>query len=522
MIAIVPVFAFARSLLPAFAKSQPYEMIIGLLLQNPFYRRYLYSPYVAYVRRELAKQREEANREWYVDLPARVEQSKESSVVPEPALSVVERIIQGRSPVRVCIESSGGRGKSALLRRIVDLLLTRFEKDGKCPLPVLVSPRNDTLLTAATNALARFRVSDNLLRVELESGLFIIVIDGMTELVVDPEDVREFYRGLRGDTPLMVSSRPNSQLRQSLGDSSEVTIVEPLSLDERSVSEFERHYLECDPESSALSPALRSVCRSPDGRYSPVLIRLALMTDHSEPKISELYRNAFRKLLTRRNYVADDELFAKAIDYCVKTYWKNGRRRLPYSDIVRSEYKDTLSALYKTGVLVPAQQARYKDDEPSEVVFFHDSMQSYLTAVGLLNEDPTCADLSFLKRAAGEQMFAEAASDLYYGRGSELFHMCVEVFPADQLAAHMSKELAGWGVRWGDVFSRETILSGTPPFALPEPAKIREITPEQLLTLIIGNCEIVNDTYKRASALGAIYARIAPLVVAEEQRKIEP
>ena len=108
---------------------------------------------------------------------------------------------------------------------------------------------------------------------------------------------------------------------------------------------------------------------------------------------------------------------------------QDGRRLIVFRD---SPDESKLRRLLDAGLLVSAD-AR-PGPVPTHVRFFHDSMQSYLTARALYARYASQARWDCLWRAAGEPGFAREQSDLMTEAGSELFDECT--LPVGLAAAH--------------------------------------------------------------------------------------
>src|SRR5262249_39731330 len=153
------------------------------------------------------------------------------------------------------------------------------------------------------------------------------------------------------------------------------------------------------------------------------------------------YREYFLKLFEAQFPDHQERLarLAEAGQWCLETYWKDGRRKLLY------EGTPLQQQLLSAGILVAADARTAPNAPPHEVQFFHDSMQSYLTAHGLASQDqkgyaelprpvddPTTQtwDRSrVLLWAAANPKFAGAWTDSFRTGGTELFKMCLATFP---------------------------------------------------------------------------------------------
>jgi hypothetical protein len=132
-------------------------------------------------------------------------------------------------------------------------------------------------------------------------------------------------------------------------------------------------------------------------------------------------------------------LLDRAAQLYVDTYWKDGYRSLVSEG--SGDGKNVVEALRAAGVLVPVGARSAPGESSPQLRFFHDSMQSYLTARGLFAKGMWDA----LPRAAGFPKFIEVRQ----GRAaSELLEMCVHVFgPQERLRDVMRERVESPGLQ---------------------------------------------------------------------------
>src|SRR5205823_4235937 len=122
--------------------------------------------------------------------------------------------------------------------------------------------------------------------------------------------------------------------------------------------------------------------------------------------------------------------------------------------------KELLTTLLESGILIPdGLVASLVGHQPHQVRFFHDSMQTYLTARGLFAR----SDWSCFVRAAGLPAFCAAP-----GRDrramSELFMMCVGIFrPLDRLRDCLKQTSFDWSLTRAQDLTWRDVLLATPP-----------------------------------------------------------
>jgi hypothetical protein len=300
----------------------------------------------------------------------------------------------------------------------------------------------------------------------LEEGYFIVFIDGLSEIGVNPEALGNYVRSAAGKASrLIVTMRPEGKLKKELKLSDSWAQFQPLRLTETTLDKFVEAYSQDHSERpDSLPELLKSACRSKDGEYLQILVRLALIIKDKDKEVSGiagLYSEALNELL-KRNVLSKgiSNVIGAAANICVKTYWEDGRRILIYFE--RDEEKEILQILRGAGVLIGVDSSHSKDgdSEPKTVKFFHDSIQSYLTARGLRNSGE---DTTVLWRAAGDERFIEAITDKQTPSQAELFNMCIEVFESkENLLKQMVSDLLKWSEHYGGDLALKKVLEAVP------------------------------------------------------------
>jgi hypothetical protein len=415
------------------------RIVVPLALRLPWSRRRLFRDYVASVRNQLERDKRQANEEQYVPLPAyvRSEGDRESTTLQEPANRVRDILTCLKSPRgHILIEAPGGRGKSALLREIVRLSLERFEQNpGNTPVPVLLTGGGESIEKMIEQSLGSVLLSPDVLPLQFDAGDFFVVLDGISESGPSAEVVNRHLQGPYGSSiSLLVSSRPSPTYRRAIEGTARWMVVEPLRLDDELLKKFVRHY-----RGAELSGPVLAACRGSDGTYLAILVRMAMCVSDAESaqfSVADIYFQYFLRLVTAE-YPSDGERLewlGKAADWCLRTYWTDGLRQRAY------DADEVQQTLLKAGVLVSADGRAL----PREVQFFHDSMQSYLTAFGLSRLDRS--DYAQLPRprgdttnrtwdrarvilwAAADKKFVQAKADILQTGGTELFQMCLATY----------------------------------------------------------------------------------------------
>ncbi|WP_434385841.1 hypothetical protein [Melittangium boletus] len=491
--------------------THPFSWAAAPLLRWPAFRRRFFAGHVRQVLRRVEVASAQANGEVFVDLSAHVVDHAAPGLPPSAsersARDLALLLTQERA--HLLIQCAGGRGKSALLRQLVRLSLARFVDKPGSPLPVFIDPAAEDLEAAAKDALRELGLPEGLRDALLESGDFFLVLDGLTESRVSPEALRRYLEREVGlHAPLLLSARPNEAFHAAMSHALRWLAVEPKRLDEAGLARFQEAYPGPDGKPSALSEPLRRICRgrAADGTYVPLLARLALrFGGEGVDSVINLYRAVFAGLLkTAPDDPATSEMLAFAEALCLGSYWAHRHRLLVFRD---SPDEAKLRRLLDAGLLVPAD-AR-PGPVPTHVRFFHDSMQSYLTARALFARHAAEAHWDCLWRAAGEPGFAREQSDLMTEAGSELFQMCTYVFGHDaRLKAELTRHLELCAEANDERLTKEGILA-----ALPESLRSaarrsgRALGPGALLAEVTRVCV----AHPEHDALFLLYARIAPL-----------
>jgi hypothetical protein len=519
--------AFSPSMFRLLASTKPFQWLVPLALGLPSTRRRIFRDYVAHVRRKLEVWRCQANDERFVSIPVDLREGRTRPHPPAGPATAPSSSLFSKPEERIChfltwphggqggnvlIESPGGRGKSALLREVVRLMLIAFEEDPSRPLPVLCDLRAATLDAAARRALEATPLTSELHELQLQWGNYVLVVDGLSESSLTPDDLQGFIDGKYGaSVRLLLTSRPHLGFWHAVETSPGWLHVQPRRLDEETLGRFISAY--APGSNGVLGEEILRACRGPDGTYLPILVRLALLfgANSGARGIAEIYEAAFRGLLRQQGGVTgeeDSKLLVWAGQLCLRTYWVNGIRCLRYRNAPEQE---SMQQLLQAGVLVPDVPALKQGQVPSEVRFFHDSMQSYLTARGLFAQEHAADAWDILWRAAADPLFANAQSDLISGAGSELFQMCLQVFgPEQKLHREFRRQLLEWAHLHDNDLTKRDIVSAVPERLQPRLDALlhsgTEVSPRSVLQVAISACS------EDLASLGTLYMRMARLL----------
>jgi hypothetical protein len=281
---------------------------------------------------------------------------------------------------------------------------------------------------------------------------------------------------------------------------------------------------------TVLTESLKAACRGgPDSSYLPILVRMAMTVQEdgdAGASVADIYRRYLLRLFESQ-YPDEAQRFARlgeAGNWCPDTYCKDGLHKRVYdaSEIERQ--------LMRAGVLISADNRISRADgqsPPREVQFFHDSMQSYLTAHALASQDskqypqlPRPADDDSKKDwdrsrvllwAAANSKFGRARSDILQIGGSELFQMCLATFaPRKGLRHWIRDELFSWAGDHSDNLRALDVRNAISKKLVSHFEDIR--AGSEILKAAVQESFDADEKADSLNVLGTLYAGIAPLV----------
>jgi HEAT repeat protein len=514
----------STSVLRQVAQIEPLNRVaVPLALRLPRSRKRVFRNYVASLRNQLERDKDQANQERYLALPADLKTHADRvavTVSTDPAAAILPFLSNGEEQRgHVLIEAPGGRGKSALLREVVRQALDRFDQfPASASLPVLLTGTGESVEMMARSVLENVLLGPEFFARHLQAGDFFLVLDGISESGLSDKSLLQFVQGPYGSsTPLLVSTRPTRTFRHVIEGTARWLVVETRRLDESSLGLFVKHY-----GGTELARPVKDACRGLDGTYLPILVRMSMtikQTGEGGLSVADLYRSYFLKLFeaqfpNEKNRIAQlDETSC----WCLETYWRDGQRRRRY------EATDLQQRLLRAGVLIAADNL----DPPKEVQYFHDSMQSYLTAYGLFAQDgqsyakllrpvddPTEKPWNrerVLLWAAANEKFVPAQADLLQTGGTELLQMCLATFtPQDALRQWLHDELVIWAETYEEDLRRRDVVNAIPVSVRQQVEKIRGVA--KLLMKAAEVCLSSDEERKSVELLGRLYGGIATLI----------
>jgi HEAT repeat protein len=443
------------------------RVAIPLALSLSWSRRRVFRDYVAEVHSRLDRdKRLLANEERYLGIPVEGRSRDSAGVIQaieyaDPAEVVLQFLTRRADQAgRVLIEALSGRGKSTLLREVAQRALNQFETaPTRTPLPVLVSGKGESVEQILENVLPGHLVPPQYRTRLLRAGGFVLMFDAVTELGPSDEVMKRLLESASGrSTPVLLTGRPSSKAyRYLIEGTTRWMVIEPRGLNEELLPKFLSHYGGAD-----LVQPLKDACRGQDG-YVPILLRMAMTIKgpiNGSVGVASIYRSYLSGLSSQASLLNETDrrgLLERAAHWCLETYWIDGVRRRHY------ESEDELQRqLLDANVLVFVDNSR----PPNEVRFFHDSVQSFLTAYGLAIQDGkgyegmpgrasrrwgrgdvllrAVADPRFGGIPLGDLTTSSDIAEIARAGGTDLFRMCLETFPRESLRVWLRDELQRW------------------------------------------------------------------------------
>jgi hypothetical protein len=247
-------------------------------------------------------------------------------------------------------------------------------------------------------------------------------------------------------------------------------------------------------------------------------------TDGNVVGVADIYHSYFLRLFQaqvpdpgqRLELAQRLELLARTAQWCLRSYWLDGQR------VQTCEDEELRELLKRAGVLI-----RVGGPDSQRVRFFHDSMQSYLTAYGLEQADrggyarlpgPTGGGApanwdrsSVLLRAAASPDFSATGADLLSTGGSELYQMCLVLFrKRPGLGQWLRDELVRWANEYDEDLRKINVVGALPPQLAAMAGNVRGAA--RLLREAAGLCFQVDQEHDSVEMLGRLYAGMAPVI----------
>jgi hypothetical protein len=368
----------------------------------------------------------------------------------------------------VLIEGESGTGKTFLLRQVVLDACDRFERGESSRLPLLLaqprgraadptaSPRS-ALARLAIESLGSHGVARDIAVAVVRQGAMLLCVDGLTEGDLESVQIQAARDELTG-TCLVATARPSRGLRDVFADSSSL-VVETQSLSDHNLDPFCRAISE-----HTLPPELRDLIRGVDGGYRPILVVIALSVgDAAVTGIAGIFERCFLQMaggvVGPAGALAVTQ-FDEALSLCLRTFWRDGERTFAPT----FEAEACIRGLLDANILHPVGAAMWRRGAsmlPRRVRFFHDLMQTYLTARGLIREFSADA------RRRQEVLLIGASHPHFGARGGagDLFQAWVGSLDPELLGQDLDAILDAW-IAGGDRID-ECVLKGVVLAALP-------------------------------------------------------
>ena len=238
----------------------------------------------------------------------------------------------------VFVRAPGGAGKSCLARTLSEIAIERFTSGKARAIPVRVNAEGSSLEEAVQASLGLGFISPDVMHHELATGGYILVLDGLTESSWRPAQLRRLLDDWPC-CPVLVTLRPHSDHTEVLRSTEAWMEVRPGGLEGiGDVTKFIAAYNAASPATAcpSLPGAVVDACRGLDGRYSPIMLRLALLSaSKSEAPLmlaaagpAGLFRTTLERLLGAEA----DATLQKAAEICRHWLWDNQQRTMPFRD----------------------------------------------------------------------------------------------------------------------------------------------------------------------------------------------
>lgn len=468
-LAVITIGSLAFGILsPAFFKQianiEPFRILaIPIASLPPFRRRYA-QPYLAHIKGLMS--REEIAIENYTPIPAAFSQLGVHTTQSEPAKEILRILLSKNNADNApCINISapGGQGKSALLRKVLSDYIEEFNRNPALPVPIFINSKGSTasdIIGLLKEKFGRFLLAEEIFEKELAAANYLVIIDGLSESEILPSALAEFVSPTHTEghrTPMLLTARPSRAYDQALRASGNLTVVVPERLNDTTVKLFEEAYLGKDKH---LSQNLRSICRSPDGYYQPILVRLATIAGSDNGNIVGLYQATVRKLIVEKYPDNANEIIAAAYELCTTSYGINGSREISHTLAA----DDVIRQLHACGILISVGASDRLGNHPTRYRFLHDSIQTYLAVQGYRNKNDVPLRDLFLEFATARR-FAKDRANFTFEGGNEMFQMAFLVYFASQpteIRDALHKSLHEWKDKYATRFTIDDVLKSIP------------------------------------------------------------
>ncbi|MBC9931051.1 NACHT domain-containing protein [Chitinophaga qingshengii] len=514
LLSTVIIILFVTCLLfPAVLRSMgkyfPFDLFAPGLLKIPSFRKRFYRTYCeALVRRvQHEKETTPGAKEVYVSLPAKFIGNGWEEDSWEPVPRLVDLLKNKKSVCRVAIVAPGGQGKSALLRETIYQYLQLFRQNISLPIPVYINGSDSKVDNF--EQLLKNHLADHLVPADfdtqqnkIKSGAYVIIIDDVSETPGGDDFLRKLKNESKEYSKLsfVVALRPHEKNEAIISMIDRCITVNPSKITDVKIADFESAYL---PEGEQLPFSLRNICRTNDGFYQPILVRLAIMSyKASVNNIAQLYETAVKSLLNKEYRVVE----AALVKLCKESYGKKGIREIEY----RPDINELIGIMERSGLLLQVRQENIFGNHTKRYRLLHDSIQTYLSAVGFLYDDTPPKELFF--EFATATRFIKDQSDFLFSSGAEMYQIALLVFEEfkGDIRKILKSSLAEWATTYKLDYSIRDILNSMP---LSERDKLEGIlerrTAEEIFFYCIecveGNLSHIGEFYYRFAQIAKSY-----------------
>jgi len=232
-----------------------------------------------------------------------------------------------------------------------------------------------------------------------------------------------------------------------------------------------------------------------------------MLLDDEATTLPRIYQKTVDRLLGREalDEKAHAELVHAARDFAATTYWVERSRRFALPRTNEAENTTALQLL-SDGLLISADRRTRHREIPDHARFLHDSLQSYLTARWVAEQERW----DCFARAAGDPVFSSSRTDQASKCVSELLHMCATVFePKWRVEETLARDLLAWSETYATVLSIADVERGVDAALRDAVVASVEISAATHLVQTVYAIRKLDDEACRMAALTSVYGAIA-------------
>lgn len=488
----------------------PFDVLGNALLKIPSFRKRYFSKYLEDLENSIKDEKSATidSKEIYVPVPATFVINKQDEMAVRPVDRLISLFTKEKNGIKAAIIAPGGQGKSAMLRQLAFQYLQAFKSNSSLPVPIYFNAAETKI--DDFELLLKDHLGEYLKPTEyaaqhrlIRKGAYIIMIDDISEAVGYESFLKQFEKGKKEYAKLsvVITLRPHEKNEKVIASIDRSVIIHPLKITEELIGTFEAAYL---PPGEHLPDDLRNICRTNDGFYQPILVRLAILAyKTSVNNITQLYEAAIRNLSGKSDLAAYKDMEAAMAKLCKESYGKDGVREITY----RPDNAALIHVMEKAGLLIRTDRENVFGNISKRYRFFHDSIQTYLATIGFFYEQLNPKELFF--QFATHPHFIKDQSDFLFENGSEIYQIALLVF--DDFGVNVKGILKLLLIEW---FTSNKIEYRTRDILNSMPVKgaiqLNEMANEKSLEEVFAYC--VDHVSNSLPLIGEFYYRIIQVV----------